>query len=360
MPAKVLAPINFITGTLGGGKSYLAMRHLFNYLVAGKVVATNFDLTGEWWKTVYEFRHGGLISKMQKFNNPETMEDARARFEEYQEIRQLAYRFDLQDDLYDFRPPGKGEDRGLLVMDEQALQMNSRNWEARKKRDEAAHGSTMKSLAFYINMRKMGWTSLVLSHSHEQLDSQLRHMGGAVIRCRNLAMVNWPFSGLLPGGPYPIRSKPLFVAIYTWPETKPVHIYKREAKGLDMRIARHYNSMEEFEENPERLGLRHMAKPYQKVAWYPPQPKFTWDDKPRKLWPERYARARLGGDRDQEQPEPLTYSGSPGSWRGTSPRTTAARTAAPTEEVTTTEGEDRTVERAEGASAPEHVKPGLV
>ncbi len=302
-----LAPINFVTGTLGSGKSYLAQRYAADYLRRGKIVATNYDFVGRWWETIQLMRGGGIFEKMERFNQPPpTLMDHRARMVERAEILKLAYRFDVQDDLYDYRLPGEGEDRGLLIMDEQALQMNTRNWEERKKRELEAYGNAMRSLQFYINMRKLGWSALIISHSHEQLDSQLRHMGGAIIRCRNLAKVNIPFTTVK------MFRKPRFVAIHIWPETKPAHIFKREVYGLDLPIASMYKSMDEFDANPERLGFRHQSRPLPKVAIYPAQPKFTWDEGARKRHLKRLAE-RAGTTSPADAGE--VYGGSPGSWR---------------------------------------------
>jgi len=307
-----LSPINFVTGTLGSGKSYLATRYIFKYLAAGKVVACNFDLVGPWWDTVHELRQSKLRGLMEEFSlGPDLgIREAGERYEARAKIRELAYRFDVQDDLYDYRLPGEGEDRGLLVLDEQALQMNSRNWEERKKKDAQRYGgNTMRALQFYINMRKLGWSSLVLSHSHEQLDNQLRHMGGAIIRCRNLSKVNIPFTRRS------MFKKPRFVAIHIWPETKPVHIYRREVYGLNMRLARHYKSMEEFDANPEPLGIRFQTPPYRKVAQYPPQHKFTWDSggANRQQWAREKLRRNIAPEPAPEE----VYTGSGGSWRET-------------------------------------------
>lgn len=277
-----LAPINFVTGTLGSGKSYIGMRYIFHYLVGNKPIAANFDLVGNWWETVADLRRSSIWDRLDRWDKKERgLQAAGDRYREMGEIRKLAYRFDVQDDLYDFDLPGEGEDRGLLVLDEQALTMNARNWEDRKRRETAQYGNNMKSLQFYINMRKLGWSALVLAHSHEQLDSQLRMMGGAVLRCRNLAKVTIPMTSIR------MFKKPRFIVLHIWPETKPVHVFKKEVYGLNLRIANHYQSMQTFDATPEKLGMRFQAPPLQKVAYYPAQPRYTFDLGARKRLRER-------------------------------------------------------------------------
>ncbi len=240
-----LSPINFVTGTLGSGKSYFAMRYVRDYLREGKVVATNFEFTGDWWRTWS--KSSGVIARLRA--------TAEADYQRGWEMRDKAFRFDVPDDLYDFRLPGDGEDRGLIVLDEGALRMNSREWASRAKEEKERYGTGLRSLQWYINMRKLGWSCLILAHSEEQLDNQVRAMGGAVIRCRNLKKLKLPIVG------WSLFRKPRFVAVHVWPETKPVHIYKREFYGLDLSVAGHYRSLEQFEANPQTLGIRFQSRP---------------------------------------------------------------------------------------------------
>lgn len=254
-----LSPINFVTGTLGSGKSYFAMRYVRDYLREGKIVATNFELTGEWWRTWS--RSSGLLARLRA--------DLEADYMRGWEMRDRAYRFDVPDDLYDFRLPGEGEDRGLIVLDEGALRMNSREWASRAKDEKERYGTGLRSLQWYINMRKLGWSCLILAHSEAQLDNQVRAMGGAIIRCRNLKKLKIPILG------WNMFRKPRFVAVHIWPETKPVHIYKREIYGLDLSVARHYRSLEQFEANPQTLGIRFQSRRVKVAVNRTPFP--NWD-----------------------------------------------------------------------------------
>lgn len=269
-------PINFVTGTLGSGKSYFAMKVIRDYVRAGKIVACNFDLHGDWWASWQPRPRGSrlpIIGKYFKTDDDGVYSRAWAA-----EARQRVYRVDAQDDLYNYRLPGEGEDRGLLVLDESGLTMNAREYGERGKRDRAKYGSGMKSLEFYINMRKRGWTCIVLAHHQDQLDNQLRQMGGTIVRLRNLARVMIPFIGV------PMAKNDRFVAVHIWPETKPPLVMKKEVFGLDLTVARHYKSMDEFAAIPDTgkgMRLQSPGTGSGRVARQPSQPVYSWDNTPR-------------------------------------------------------------------------------
>lgn len=239
--ASVLNPINFVTGTLGSGKSYYAMRNVFRYLAAGKVVATNFDLVGPFWETARRMSKSGRRVQ------------GRAAYEWCDDCRGRALRYDVMDDLYDYELPGSGEDRGLLVFDEGGLNLNRRTQRYRQKRAEHIYDNPLKDLQHYINMRKLGWTCLILAHSAKHLDDQVQDLGGSVIRLRNFARVKMPLIGVS------LTKQPRFLAIHYWPEVRA--ITKRELYGLNIKVARHYKSMELFDYLPEGAGRRHHQAP---------------------------------------------------------------------------------------------------
>lgn len=297
------APISFVTGPLGSGKSYFAMRYIFKYLYAGKLIACNFDLHGDFAKTLSEMG----FSRRRSWTPEQRVAWAH-------ECRERALKFDIQDDLYNYELPGEGEDRGLLVIDEAGLSMNSRQYSHRQKKDAARYGegAALKSLEFYINMRKKGWSSLILAHSSNHLDNQVRDMGGQIIKLRNLARIKVPFT------PFKMARKPRFVAIHIVPDTKPAMIHKREIYGLNIAIANHYRSMETFDADPEAgHGTRRQAQNV-KLARQPYQPFYTWDggaarrrapttgEEPATSWEEG---APPHGDHAP------AFTGSPGSWR---------------------------------------------
>jgi len=244
MGKTALNPITYVTGTLGSGKSYYAMRKVFEYLHAGKTVATNFDLIGDWAGTIC--RRG--VTRRFRW-------DGSDRYRERQSLYSRAWRYNEPDDLYGFELPGDldQEDRGLLVLDEGALRLNKRVNRERLKLAEERHGDKLKELEFYVNMRKIGWTTLIIAHSVGMLDDQIESLGGGVVRLRNFARVKMPVVGI------PMSKNPRFLAIHYWPEVRA--ITGREFYGLDLSIARHYRSMERFTSGEKVYGLRRHVEP---------------------------------------------------------------------------------------------------
>lgn len=215
------------------------MRMVMDYLSRGKVVAANFDLTGTWWDTA------------RKMGKATSLGEPQGAYLWSRGCRERALRYDNMDDLYDYTLPGTGEDRGLLVYDEGGLNLNKRTRRTREKRDELRHDNELATMQFYINMRKRGWTCLILAHSAKHLDDQVQDLGGSIIRLRNFARVKLPIIGV------GVTKNPRFLAIHYWPEVGA--ITKRELYGLNLKIARHYQSMEEFSYMPETQGLRLQA-----------------------------------------------------------------------------------------------------
>lgn len=228
--------ITFVEGPLGCGKSYFAQRHVLDYLSRGKIVALNYELRGAWWATARV--KGKKSSKLR---------GAKAHSWD-RSCRDRALRFDHMEELYEYKFPVKAEDQGLLVFDEGGLNLNKRMQRDRQKKDELVHDNPLATIQFYINMRKRGWTCLILAHSHDHVDSQVQDMVGGKVKLRNFAKV------LMPVVKIPISKNPRFLAFhFMGGMTKPV---ASEFYGMDFKVASHYESLDEFELNPPVLGLR--------------------------------------------------------------------------------------------------------
>jgi hypothetical protein len=263
MADHVLNPINFVTGTLGSGKSYYATRQVFRYLAAGKTVALNYDLVpyvarnkkGErdpshpyeaapWWRTAHEMSKKRLAPA----------ESPTDRWRWILGCMDRCWRFEDQEDLYDFRLPGDPdkEDRGLLVIDEGALRMNSRMWNERGAKNAKKGHHKLRDLEFMLHVRKLGWTMLLLTQGFKMIDNQYRELGPVEIRLRNLNKINIPLLNV------PFSSKPRFIAIHYMAEAKL--ITKREYYGIGL-AAGHYKSNALFSPDDERdTGLLRMSQ----------------------------------------------------------------------------------------------------
>lgn len=277
---SVLNSISFVTGPLGSGKSYFAQKMVVDYLAAGKIVATNYDLTGPWWAAIPHYDKSAMGLR------------GRDRVLYWQDVISRAYRYDVQDDLFDWKPFGSkpsGEDLGLLVLDEGGLNMNSRLYQMRQKKEKDLYeGNPIKSLQFYINMRKRGWTCLILAHDSGHLDNQVQSMGGGVIKLRNYARMKMPLLGIK------ISKKPKFNARFFTPDVSSTIPEHRMIYGLDVRIANTYRSQGEFEFDPESRGIRLQVEEL---------PFGNWHVNPGELVP----RLRRAGTEGRQAPVPARH-----------------------------------------------------
>lgn len=249
-----LASLNFITGQLGSGKSVYATRLGFHYLAMGKLFACNYDLTPyshpyqpdhpstglPWYQTVFE-----------KMKHPKGLaSEPRYRFHTFRDIAARAFRFEEQDDLFDFTVPGnpKHEDRGLLVIDEGALRMNSRDWQQRGQKNKKSGRHHLEDLRFMVNLRKMGWTALIITQGYGMVDAQYRDLGPTEIHMRNFAKWRMPLLNIAAS---PV---PAFVAIHYQRENRMVT--GRDWFLLD-KTAGHFESLQQFTFDEDRVhGMR--------------------------------------------------------------------------------------------------------
>ena len=239
--------INFVTGQLGSGKSYYATRMAFSYLAQGKYVALNYDLRGRWYGTA-----AGM-----SYTKKGLLKDTPA--ERYQPLRSMAahcFRFDEIGDLHEWVLPGdpEQEDRGLLVLDEGALRHNSRSYRENMSKAKARHGDDLADLAFFVNMRKRGWTCLMLAQDLEMLDKQLRMTGVTEIQLRNFARMRLPFIKST------VAKNPKFLAVHYQHQKVSMRV-GRDWFGLNKKIANHYKSLALFDrmEDVGSLGMRPMV-----------------------------------------------------------------------------------------------------
>lgn len=253
-----LQAINLVTGHLGSGKSYYAVRKMFQYLRAGKYVMANFDLYGPWWSTVVD----GTYSRKEKYRVRREAASAtweKNRYERMRYVLRHCWRFYDQSELFDYVLPGnpQKEDRGLLVVDEAALRNNARTGKERQEKAAAVTGDAQAEFEWFVHMRKLGWTCLMLTQDSEMVDKQLRGTTSSEVHLRNLQKVTIPLLGI------PMARKPTFIAVYYWHEGakkgKPID---RDYYGLDVQIANHYKSNHRFSRRAGEEGRMHMMFDY--------------------------------------------------------------------------------------------------
>jgi len=197
-----------VTGTPGAGKSWYCVRKICNALQAGKPVATNVPLVDGWAMA--------LAGRNPKYvlGGRRAVRRAADRYE-----RSLYLVEDLQE-LMRVRLRGKGEGRGVAVLDEAHEWLNSRRWEDSDRKP---------MVSWFSRHRHYGWDVYLVTQYLDSVDKQVRDRVEYHVVLRNLHNAKVAGVRLFPFN--------LFLAIHLWaggPATLK-HVSKREAFKLDGR-----------------------------------------------------------------------------------------------------------------------------
>jgi hypothetical protein len=201
-----------VTGPLGSGKSYYAVRKATEALEANKVVVTNFRMTPDWHERVVD-RHP------LRWLMPGRRKRLKARWR-----RSVKVVPDLKT-LMRIRVDGEGEGRAVVVIDEAHVFMNARNW-----RDE----DRMALVEWASASRKLGLEVYLVTQDLQSLDRQVRDRLTYHIELSNLKQ--FKVMGI------PVVPFNFFVAIWKYHGAGKA-IVKRELYRLDWR-ARLYDTMD--------------------------------------------------------------------------------------------------------------------
>jgi len=184
--------INYVTGTLGAGKSLCAARLIARGLLGGKAVATNMRLVEGWEDIILS--HAWFYKLAGAEKKRLYREEMASRYAYVPEIWTLL----------SARVKGRGEGRGLMVMDEAHNEINNREWEGQEQKD------ALRKLTLG---RKRGWHTHIISQHKDNTDAAARRIASTETKLTNWRQfLKLPFLGtnLLPF--------PVFVA-----ETFPVN-----------------------------------------------------------------------------------------------------------------------------------------
>jgi len=191
--------IDVLQGALGSGKSAAATAKALYHLKRGGVVAANFSLVDGWAEIVASHL---LLSKIPIIGESYKRKKAASLYKRFfrvdclDAVEQLNPR-DHSVDLYEYKG-GYSEGEGLLILDECHLMFNTRRWSDESNNDW---------VRFFSQSRKKGWNVLLISHSIESIDKQIRPLCEYETRFRNLQKVYLPFIGL------PLSPIPLFLHV---------------------------------------------------------------------------------------------------------------------------------------------------
>jgi len=226
--------IQVVQGSLGSGKSLVAVIEAVHQLRSGGVVATNFtfspgwawDLAGQDWRVKLGLRNRmeyaqSVHARCFKIGHPESMKQLSGD-------RGSGLAALCVGKLKDSR-----EGKGLLILDDCHHFFNSRTFTANKE-----------YVTFFANARKYGWRTLLITHSIENIDKQIRSYVEIESRFRNLQKFRLPVLGL------PLSPIPAFLIVRRYAGLGPGSgsIHSKDLYLFDKGSACLYDTLERFGE----------------------------------------------------------------------------------------------------------------
>lgn len=212
-------PVWAVTGKLGAGKSLVAVSRIQKYLNANRRVATNLDLYLE-----------NLINPWSK--------------------NATVYRLPDVPSVDDFKAIGLGYDgpfrgdahNGLLVLDECAKWLNSRNWNDPRRKE---------LVDFFVHLRKKRWDLCLIIQDIEALDKQFRDLYCEhIVYCSRSDRYKIPFIGpvfkLIFGEKLPVPRVHIGNVFYQVGAGKQTHVENWIYRGTDIMNA--YDTEQGFSE----------------------------------------------------------------------------------------------------------------
>lgn len=220
-------------GTPGSGKSAAAVARAILHLRKGGVVAANFSLVDGWADSIagkYALSYLPFgWGDQYKYKKSSDLHGRFFRVDSLDAIRQVEPR-KLATGLHKDKG-GYSEGAGLLILDEAQLVFNSRRWQ-----------DNLPWIEFFTQHRKLGWNVILIAHTQEMIDSQIRPLAEYESRFRNLQKVKIPILGI------PFSPIPLFLVIrrYAGLGAGASVIADRDLYPLPLWAARLYDSLEVF------------------------------------------------------------------------------------------------------------------
>lgn len=224
--------IEVMQGSPGSGKSAAAVSRAMMHIRKGGVVAANFKLIDGWADIVSSKNVLSMVSKSFRYKHACSMHNRFFHVNSLAAIKQIDPRA-LSCGVYKDKER-YSEGNGLLILDETQLVFNSRKWE-----------KNFEWIEFFTQHRKIGWNVLLIAHSIEMIDSQIRPLAEYESRFRNLQKVKFPIIG------FPLSPVPLFLVIrrYAGLGAGASVVADRELYPLPLWAARLYDSLEVFSQD---------------------------------------------------------------------------------------------------------------
>jgi hypothetical protein len=235
--------IEIIQGSPGSGKSAVCTVAMLEFLQEGGVVACNYDLIPGW-----------------HYKLADTVPLVRWGFKDREKVAMNYYNrafkigshdtiMELSTRLKTLIPPGRNgrlpEGKARLYLDEAQFLFNSREW-----------AKNMGFIEFFTQHRKLGWDIVLIAHTEDMIDKQIRGLLEYETRLRNLNKIK-------PLGLFPICPWPAFFAItrYAGISAGAGNIAWKRLYSLRPKYADLYDSMEVFAFNAASRSVTHQGQP---------------------------------------------------------------------------------------------------
>lgn len=187
--------IDYVTGTLGEGKSAYGVRAIALSLLQGRAVAGNVHLVDGWAELVAKHN-----PKVRKRDKPEFARECERRFHVADSLEELTW----------LKLRGRGEARGLLVLDEAHNELNNREWASKESKE---------FLRWLSLLRKKGWRAIIISQHADNTDAGARRLASNEVR-----MINWQKQTRIPIVGWSPVPWPVFLAL-TFPCNLPAALF---------------------------------------------------------------------------------------------------------------------------------------
>lgn len=229
--------IEVAQGSPGSGKSAVAVARAILHLKRGGVVAANFSLVDGWAESIVKssflFRilnlfHFFLSASLDAYvyKKASCLHKRFYRVDSLSAIRKI---FPLDEAVGLYKDKGGfSEGEGLLLLDECQLVFNARKWE-----------KNFDWIVFFTQHRKLHWNVVLIAHSIEMIDGQIRPLAEYASTFRNMQKLHIPIIGL------PMSPFPLFIVIkrYAGLGAGASVVASRDLFPLPLWAARLYDSL---------------------------------------------------------------------------------------------------------------------
>lgn len=222
--------IEVLQGVLGSGKSAVATAMSMMHLKKGGVVACNFSLVDGWADAVASHNLIARFSPEYRYDLATSLHKRFFRVKSLNAIETIRPK-ELAIGLNKTKEGRYQEGQGLLILDECQLIFNARKWEKNEQ-----------WIRFFTQSRKLGWNVILIAHTIDMIDSQIRPLCEYESRFRNMQRIKVPLIGC------PLSPFPLFLKIQRYAGLGPgaSAVSDRDMFPLPLWAAKLYDSLETF------------------------------------------------------------------------------------------------------------------